>query len=332
MNENEIDIRAAEWLARLDRGDAASELIDEFNRWKDLDTRHGAAYARLAATWQALDRVQVLQPTLDATIQPDYLREQGRPAPNRRKAAAFAAAASVVIAAALWAWRSPPRAEIYETTRGGFQRIVLKDHSAIELNTDTRLRVELGSKIRKIELIRGEASFEVSHDATRPFVVSAGRTGVLAVGTRFDVLRLDNSVEVTVDEGRVMIGAPEMLERARNLEPNLSPLVVAGQTAVASSDGVKLKALPKDAIARKLAWQDQMLAFDGDSLSEVVAQFNRYNDKQLVIVDPSVEVLKVGGYFRPTNLDEFVNVLESNFGVRATADGNRILLASAAAK
>jgi hypothetical protein len=31
-------------------------------------------------------------------------------------------------------------------------------------------------------------------------------------------------------------------------------------------------------------------------------------------------------------LDEFVNVLESNFGVRATADGNRILLASAAAK
>src|SRR5258707_4039259 len=109
MNENEIDIRAAEWLARLDRGDAASELIDEFNHWRDLDARHGAAYARLAATWQALDRVQVLQPTLDATIQPDYLREQGRPASGRSKAAAFAVAASVVIAAALWACRLPPR-------------------------------------------------------------------------------------------------------------------------------------------------------------------------------------------------------------------------------
>jgi transmembrane sensor len=332
MNDNEIDIRAGEWLARLDRGDTAPELLEDFNRWREVDARHGAAYARLAATWQALDRIQVLQPTLDSTIQPDFLRERRRPPSDRRKAAAFALAASVLMAAAFWAWRSASRAEFYETTRGGFQRIVLEDHSAIELNTDTRLRVELGSTIRKIELVRGEANFEVSHDATRPFVVSVGRTGVLAVGTRFDVLKLDNSVEVTVDEGRVMIGAPEVLEHARNLEPNLSPLVVAGQTAVAGSDGVKLKTLPKDAVARKLAWQDQMLAFDGDSLPEVVAQFNRYNDKQLVIADPSVAVLKVGGYFRPTNLDAFVNVLESNFGIRATADGNRILLAPAPAK
>jgi transmembrane sensor len=332
MNDNEIDIRAGEWLARLDRGNTAPELLEDFNRWREVDARHGAAYARLAATWQALDRVQVLQPALDATIQPDHVRGQRRPAPDRRKAAGFAVAASVLIAAAVWVWRSAPRAEFYETTRGGFQRVVLGDHSAIELNTDTRLRVELSSTIRKIELIRGEANFEVSHDATRPFVVLVGRTGVLAVGTRFDVLKLDNSVEVTVDEGRVMIGAPELLEHARSLEPNLSPLVVAGQTAVAGSDGVKLKVLPKDAVARKLAWQDQMLAFDGDSLVEVVTQFNRYNDKQLVIVDPSVAALKVGGYFRPTNLDAFVNVLESNFGIRATADGSRILLAPAPAK
>jgi transmembrane sensor len=129
-----------------------------------------------------------------------------------------------------------------------------------------------------------------------------------------------------------MIGVPEVLEHVRSLDPNLSPLVVAGQTAVAGRDGVKLKSLPKDAVARKLAWQDQMLAFDSDLLSEVVAQFNRYNDRQLVIVDPSVAALKVGGYFRPTNLDEFVNVLESNFGVRATADGSRILLAPTPAK
>jgi transmembrane sensor len=333
MNDNEIEIRAGEWLARLDRGEASPGVLAEFQRWKTADARHAAAYARLAATWQALDRVQVLQSAPDNPIRPDYLSERRRPRPIARTARRIAIAAAVLIAAgALSMWHISPDTAIYETTRGGFQRIVLKDHSAIELNTDTKLRVELNSSIRKVELIRGEASFEVAHEPNRPFVVAAGRTGVLAVGTRFNVLKLDNSVEVTVDEGRVLIGSPEELEHTRRLEPNLAPLVVAGETAISGSDGVKLKSLPKDAVARKLAWQDQMLAFDGDALSEVIAQFNRYNDRQLVIVDPSVAAMKVGGYFRQTNLDEFVNVLESNFGLHATFDGNRILLAPAAAK
>jgi transmembrane sensor len=151
------------------------------------------------------------------------------------------------------------------------------------------------------------------------------------VGTRFNVRKLDSTVEVTVDEGRVIVGAPDVLEHARNVGLLASPVLVAGQSAVAGSGGLTLKALPQDAIARKLAWQNQMLAFDGDRLSEVVAQFNRYNDRQLVIVDPAIAALKVGGFFKPTNLDAFVSILESNFGVLAEVDGNHHLLLLSAA-
>ena len=106
--------------------------------------------------------------------------------------------------------------------------------------------------------------------------------------------------------------------------------VVAGQTAISSGSSVKLRTLPKDGVAHKLAWQHQVLVFDGDSFSDVVAQFNRYNERQLVIVDPNLATLRVGGYFRPTNLDAFINALQSDFGIRVKTVGNRLELAKKA--
>ena len=331
MSNNEIEVQASEWLARLDRHDLSAQVMAEFDHWKGADVRHAAAYTRLAAVWQALDRVQALHPAPNTPIQDDYLNGGRRPVRNRRVAVGFALAASVMIAAAaLWILRTLPKTETYATTKGGFQVVVLKDQSVVELNTDTILRVELGPNMRNIQLIRGEANFEVAHDVTRPFIVSTGQTVVLAVGTRFNVRKLDNTVEVTVEEGRVIVGTPDVLDHAKSISPLASPVLVAGQSAVADTGGVTLKALPKDVISRKLAWRNQMLAFDGDRLSEVVAQFNRYNDKQLIIVDPAIAALKIGGFFKPTNLDAFVSVLESDFGVHAEIVGSHQLLLSSA--
>ena len=235
--------------------------------------------------------------------------------------------------AGFWIAHSVGGAKTFSTGIGGFQRIVLEDQSAIELNTDSEVRVALTPQLRKVELVRGEANFDVSHDTARPFIVSAGNMAVRAVGTKFDVRRLDNSVEVTVDEGKVAVGEPSVLETRKEGSFALSiPQLSAGQSAVVSGGGVKLKELPKGEIARKLAWQNQMLVFDGDTLAEVVAQFNRYNARQLVIADPNLATLQIGGYFRPTNLDAFINVLQSDFGIRVSTDGSRLMLTTATAK
>jgi len=357
MNSNDAEIAAGEWLARLDRDDATAADAAAFEQWKAEDPRHPAAYARLAATWQALDRIRAIRPNSDEPIDNDYLNGVSQRSPSgselgssssplapeslhrlRRQASAlrpwflFSAAASLLvgIVAGLWfALTSGDGSHTFRTGIGGFQRIVLSDQSAIELNTDTEVRVALMPQVRKVELLRGEASFEVAHDASRPFIVFAGDTAVRAVGTKFNVRRLENSVEVTVDEGKVAIGTPSLLEMKVDAFPPSIPQLSAGQTATASGSGVSLTTLPKDSVARKLAWQNQMLVFDGDLLTEVVAQFNRYNERQLVIADPKLAALQIGGYFRPTNIDAFIGVLQSNFGVRVSTDGNRLMLATA---
>jgi transmembrane sensor len=152
------------------------------------------------------------------------------------------------------------------------------------------------------------------------------------VGTKFDVNRLEGAVEVTVDEGKVAVGSPALLETTLDMLPMAIPQLSAGQGAIASGSGVHLENLRQGDIARKLAWRNQMLVFDGDSLAEVIAQFNRYNKRRLVITDPTLANLRIGGYFRPTNLDAFISVLQSDFGIRVDADDDRLELTSAAVK
>jgi transmembrane sensor len=352
MNSNKAEMEAADWLARLDRIDPSAADLAAFGRWKATDPRNVAAYARLAATWQALDRIQAVRPRLDEPIDNDYLNaalhqpagesaqsgvagstgDSQSSASPRRPWLFLAAAASVLIAlAGLWITHTVGGPKIYRTSIGGFQRILLEDQSTIQLNTDSEVRVALTAGLRKVELVRGEASFEVAHDAGRPFIVSAGNTAVRAVGTRFDVRRLESSVEVTVDEGKVAVGDSSLLERNVDLLGMNIPQLIAGQSALANASSFKLKELPKREMTRRLAWQNQMLEFDGDTLADVVAQFNRYNARQLVIADSSLANLQIGGYFRPTNLDAFIAVLQSDFGIRVNSEGKQLILAPARA-
>jgi transmembrane sensor len=216
----------------------------------------------------------------------------------------------------------------YHTGIGGFERVVLADGSVIELNTNTEIRVSFSTKRREVSLVTGEASFNVTHDAGRPFVVVAGDAAVRSLGTQFNVRQQGEVVDVIVTEGRVAVG---QIDVATISAPAFSgssraPVVGAGQAArVTRGSAYVRRESPQDA-ARELAWQDGMLMFNSAPLSEVVAEFNRYNRRQLVIADPAIAGREIGGYFKSRNLDIFVKILHSSFGVDAEVAGDRIVL------
>jgi ferric-dicitrate binding protein FerR (iron transport regulator) len=62
---------------------------------------------------------------------------------------------------------------------------------------------------------------------------------------------------------------------------------------------------------------DGWIAFRGESLETVAAEFNRYNGRQLVMGDPATGRLRVGGKFRLTDLEGFLAALEVTHGVKA---------------
>jgi len=321
----DLQAEAAEWICRHDDGLTAAEQ-EQFARWRQ-DPLRAAAYARLQTTWGALDRVGELWPA-SRIAQDPYLALP----PRRRRfrwlaPALLATAAAVTVVLVL---RQPGTSvPLDEFRRGqtavGEQRLLeLSDGSVVQLNTDTNLSVNYSAAERRVSLSRGEAHFAVAKNPARPFIVAVGGVAVRAVGTAFDVRLRSDSVEVLVTEGKVRV---DDAIGGANLLPGMTgadtPLLLAGQrilipinaTAAAGAAGVSAPSAAE--IARELSWQQGRLQFGPTPLSEVVAEFNRYNRHQLIIADPQIGAFRIGGTFRFEGYDDFVRVLEDNYGVQA---------------
>ena len=310
-----IEARASEWLAARDAGAATDAETEEFNRWLDADIRHRVAFRRLEATWKRADKLRELRP-LDGFADPDLL---GKPRQRRRWPMALAATLLAGLLAAGWVYQQHFSWQRYETRIGGFSRIVLEDGSVIDLNTNSEVRVRLGSDQRQIRLVRGEGRFQVAHDKSRPFTVAAADAAVRAVGTAFSVRLHDTEqVDVLVSEGKVAVASAKL--------PDAPPLS-AGEAAVVLPDRVSVSRVEPQLLARRLAWTTGRLEFRGETLREAINEFNRYNRRQVRLGDESLATLRVGGSFTATDPESFAGALASSFRLRvALDDANEIVL------
>ena len=353
QSASEITASATAWLIRLER-EATPELWEELQQWLDSHPRHRAEFIRQRTAWNRCDKLKILRPdngTIDADllakielVEPEESRASqaaGKlPARGRRPSAVdlsrrgWLAAAAITGLAILGAsylafqdgWHT------YVTAIGGRKQIALSDGSTVTLNTDSEMRVRIGSGRRDIVLMRGEALFHVAHDTQRPFLVTAETTIVRAVGTAFSVrIRADNQVDVLVTEGRVAVGAPE---DGAAFTLSTASAVSAGEGAAVRHGKVNVKSLHPDEMKRKLAWTDPSgprLWFQGETLAEAVAEFNRYNVRHLVIADPAIadpSVLQIsfGGSISATDIDSFVDALKLFHVIVGSADATEVRL------
>jgi transmembrane sensor len=330
---------AAAWLAQRDEGLTAEEEV-EFDRWRRSDPRHEAAAARLEKGWGALQQLREFRPASRVHPDRDLLAGARPPAQiiSFRTVAALAGLAAA-IAWGVFVWRGTPAGpasasvqpvyatSVYATTADGYQRVTLEDGSVLELNANSRARVDFLPAERRVQLVQGEAHFTVAKAPQRPFIVRAGDVAVRAVGTAFNVRIDDNEVEVLVTEGRVGV-ANEAASAAEAALPELGAgqrLVVTTKRLDAPSPHVEN--LPPAVMESALAWQGPRLRFADTPLSSVVAQFNRHNQIQIELGDASLMSMPVDGSFRPENVEAFVRLLESDRSISAERVGQeRIIL------
>jgi transmembrane sensor len=203
----------------------------------------------------------------------------------------------------------------------------LADGSRITLNTDSLIRVALTDAERHVELGQGEAFFEISKDAARPFVVRAGSKRVVAVGTKFSVRREGNEVQVVVTEGKVRV---ENHKLSHGYRPDGSDdvFLTPGSIARADDSGVLVQRKTLSEAEQRLTWRTGLLMFRDQTLGDAAAEFNRYNLRKIVVREPSIAALKIEGNFRATNVEAFVRLLESAFPVRAERQADQIVVAA----
>jgi transmembrane sensor len=188
---------------------------------------------------------------------------------------------------------------------------------------------------RRIDLLRGEARFQVAKNTVRPFVVATREATVRAVGTVFNVRTGEAITQVAVLEGRVEVNAIPRVPMQNNIPPRdtgrpaaqMTPdlLLAAGQRAAVTQRGVESNVGPP--IERVAAWTQRRLVIRGEPLSAVVAEFNRYRLQALIVDDPSLAEIRINGVFDlddPASLVAYLRNFES-VQVEPRGDGSEHL-------
>lgn len=303
---------AAEWALRHPL-DAAGRA--ELEAWLAQDPRHAGALLRAQAGLSLIGHALADRSAGGAAPEP---RLAPAPAPTRRwlLAGAGGMAAAAVAGIIGWPW---PAGERVATARGEIRRLPLADGSVATIDTGSELRVVMASDSRRIALRKGQAWFQVARDRKRPFVVDAGIAQARAVGTAFAVRRTGRGVQVAVTEGTVAVWATE--------SSGAMTILHAGQFATFRPGAAAPETGTAPArIERALAWRGGEISLENETLGSAVAQFNRYNRRQLVIVDPSLNGERLVGLFQIDSPDVFAETLAATIDVEIETTPTQIRL------
>jgi transmembrane sensor len=311
QNDSSVDpdSAAAAWLAKLQGGSAERQAFDD---WLAQSPTNREAWARAQRLWSGLALVEddpaVAALRREARLAMQTARPRLIDQPWLRRAAA-ASAAIVLLGGALggWFWLSPPArpeassAQTFTTAVGQRASYRLADGSVVTLNTDSKVEVGHWGRERPVRLARGQAYFQVAKDAKRPFIVSAGRDRVTAVGTAFDVRFEPERLAVTLVEGRVRIAGPTS-NGERTVELTAGSQFLADARANWQVSEVDT--------AHAASWLRGQLVFDAQPLSAVVAEMNRFSTRKLRIADPALARTPISGVFQTGEVDAFAKALQ----------------------
>ena len=326
-SKENIQEQACLWVSRLDRGLKSDEKV-ELDTWLAESNAHRQALLDAASLW---DDMSVLNELSGLFPQPTARHTTKKRALPKNAVWGIAATFLVmaiaigVIVQRTWLNSTPEFAAVSQKVQTGVgeqKNVTLSDGSLLHLNTNSLVTVDFTSSARNIVLLKGEAHFEVAHDKTRPFSVTAGNNTVTAVGTAFNMQYVDdNAFELVVTDGKVLVkdrfkasSSNESLFGKRPVtEEGL--LMFAGEKATVLGKVEARESMSQDEIDDDLAWQQGMIVFKGEPLESVLLEIGRYTPVRFHISDNSLRKRRVAGYFKVGDIDGLLSALESSFNI-----------------
>ena len=285
---------------RLKAKDISDIERDQHSEWINESPDHQKAYRDLNQQWDdmdeltpwARDEVKRLQSRFESETNESQgehyslsrkLRNLSRG--KRRKsnliwtlifALAITSILSAVFITTPWPWLHTKID--YETKTGEQRKVVLPDGSLLHLNTGTSVEIDFSAEARNVELIKGEALFDVVQASNRPFAVDVIDHNVVAVGTTFNLQITNAALKIAVVEGQVAVRHQDPMANSspdRGGEHVEGMLLKAGQGVEVNADGIISEATNVN-VDRAIAWDRGLLVFDGLPLRQATEKMSRY--------------------------------------------------------
>ncbi len=308
--EQQAEREATDWFGRLQSRSVSTGELTDFARWR-RDPLNARAYERTEALWNASQTLKddpdienALRGALGRGRLRRWLTHIATDRTTLTVGAGFTALAAVVLLLPLpMPWSTPA----YQTGVGERSIVQLEDGSRVQLDTNSQVKTHLTDRERRVDLVAGQAYFDVHHDPAHPFVVdTGGRTIVTALGTRFDVRRDGESILVSLFEGSVAV-ADTVNGNSVRLTPGHS---------VSVTDGV-FGAVGQSSAMGQPGWRDGRLTFRETPLRAALTEINRYTARPLRLARPDLADQPVSGDFTTTDIDGFAAAANTIFGTGA---------------
>jgi len=343
-DDNLLDA-ATEWFVRMRADKISPQMSADFVRWMGESARHQAAFAEIGGFWDGLPAHEREARELSEQAPVTSLAEhrmvkalkQGsnqnsgqssgqnsvenpvESAGSRRfwsQGRVAAALVFVILGITGWRYGNIFLMETHSTKIGEQADIILDDGSHLELNTNSKIRVDLQQHRRIVYLQRGEVFFNVARDETRPFFVVTTGGLVRVLGTKFNIRQIGTTSDVTVLAGSVAVKDYGHLASITDNRMVPDATLAPGQEFVLGDDGMKNVAFPADS-ATVFAWRDRKLIYNGESFKTLVQDINRYFPAEIRIGDPALDNIKVVAILKIESQAATLEALEAAFNVTA---------------
>lgn len=336
FSEEQIE-RAAQWVAWHERGLSEDETR-AFEQWLSEDPGNEACFFEHQVAWASFDVMDEWKPAYSSPPNPDLF--ESKPKSRWSKFIPLGG-----LAAAIWLGFFFLQISLQDGNESDLavwssyksqsnEKHFLEDGSSFYLLPNSEVRVKYTGAERTIEFVSGEAEFIVAHDSERPFIVQSKVGRVTALGTVFSVRQDISSWEVFVTEGKVKVDESENKKPTSPEDEAYSTELVAGQKMVQElSDEVflpKVAAVSAHELKEKLAWKDQIIDMVSAPLEEILMEFRRFDNVDVIVVDEHLRKIRMSVAIKPDNLEDFIDLLELAEGVKAisTPSGSILLTRS----
>ncbi len=320
--QNDLDPLQREthrWVALLVSGEATTDDADALRAWLQQSPAHEQAFVSATAQWRNFG------PAGRALLEADQLSTLTPPAPlvSRRamlgglSIAAACVGGYAVVRPPLNLW--PSLSELtadFRTAKGEQRRIVLADNVSMRLNTDTSVSIAGSTRsAAEVELITGEAVFEVPARSGRSLAVLSGDGRSVTMKGRFEVRNFGSAICVTCYNGDVSIA-----------QGSESATIRANQQLRYDDAGLQpVRSVDTEEVA---AWQQGVLVFRLTPPSDVIAEINRYRPGRVILMNSELGTNPVNARFRIQRIDEALLWIEQAFGAKARSLPGGIVLLS----
>ncbi len=301
-----IKKEAARWYMRM--RDAAPDAPERtvFEKWLLSDHRHQAAYQLITSTMDDFSSTERLKELSGALSQKAYFEQSTR----RKKLSRLGSGLAMMLLCVglgmlghrqYQHWQMTPLSTQVQTTAvAQIVKRTLDDGSVITSNASSALEIVYYRHQRLVKLNRGEAIFEVTKDAERPFVVETQQARVTVLGTRFAVNQLNKKVRISVDHGRVQVARADGTEKTLILHD--------GDVAEIAQPALAPVKVDRNA-ADSFSFVNGRIVFDRADMFEVAETVSRYRKTAVTAMFPDEESPHVNAVLKVPELEAFIQTL-----------------------